>query len=138
MFAMPAWQTQPLAIPVRPAPQQPIAQQKPTQWQQTPAVVRGVSAAEKPKFVLPRPEALGVSSSLKLPEQTPQAVAAVDWQAIQTRMQQLNVKGYHKVRVPTGGFRVTLVLPTAPVEAQGDTEAAAILVALHDAEKRGR
>jgi hypothetical protein len=124
-------------MPVQQAPRQP------TQWQPTPppipATVRGVSQEPPPapKVVLPRPEALGIAKSLNV---APTAAASpqVDWNQIQARMERLGVLSYNKARLPSGGVRVTMTLPgaTAPVEAQGATEAAAILVVLQQAEAR--
>jgi hypothetical protein len=120
-------------------------QPPPTQWQASgvptqPAIVRGVAPeapAAPPKYVLPRPEALGVSTSLNL---QPAAAPPVDWTQIQTRMERVGVVGYDKDRSTPGSVRVTLTLRTAdparrqPVTAQGDTEAAAVLLALQHAE----
>ena len=140
--------------PAAPMAQRPAAPQQPrpagpTQWQtagvtapQPPAVVRGVAHETPKKFVLPRPEALGVSTQLALhptaaPVSTPQTT--VDWNQIQARMERLRVVGYSKAAQP-GGVRVMLVLPTAdpsqrqPFEAQAATEAAAIQIALGQAE----
>ena len=121
-------------VVVQPAP-------LPTVWQpaELPAKVRGVSADPVPtKFVLPSPEALGVATTVSVPQAAP-----VDWRQIQARMERLGVLRYQKIPVPKGGCQVTLLLPTVdparsqPVEAQGETEAAAVLLALQTAKRRG-
>jgi len=75
---MPIQQYQPQ--PMR-APQAPLAMQQPPRWQavnnpkqQPPAVVRGAAPEAAPKFVLPRPEALGVATTLH-PAPSPAPVA---------------------------------------------------------------
>ncbi len=132
-------------MPVQPAPRQPTQWQAPPQAyaanpQPIPATARGVpQEAPAPKFVLPRPEALGVSADLKVaPALAPAPAAQVDWNQIQARMERLGVQAYNKVRMPTGAVHVTMTLPGAnqPLAAQGATEAAAILVVLQQAEAR--
>lgn len=65
---------------------------------------------------------------------------AVDWNAIQARMDRLGVLRYQKERLSNGGVCVQLLLPTTdptkaqPVEARADTEAAAVLLALQASE----
>lgn len=124
-----------MPTPAQPAPRQP------TQWQAPPppipSTARGVPQEAQAKFVLPRPEALGISTGLKVAP-TPAPLTHVDWNHIQARMQRLHVAAYSKARLPTGVIRVTMTLPgaVAPVEAQGATEAAAILGALQQAETR--
>ena len=78
-------------------------------------------------------EALGVATDLKLP------TVHVDWNQIQARMERLGVVRYQK-QVEAGAVRVTLVLPAGgrPVEAQRETEAAAVVVALQQAEMQKR
>jgi hypothetical protein len=138
-YAMPMPMVQ--AQPVRP---QPMPGSQPTPWQASgnvrpPAVVRGVApeAPPLPKFVLPRPEALGVATSLSL---QPTPAPPIDWQGIQVRMERVGVVGYRKECPAAGVVRVTLVLRTTdpsrrqPVTAQGETEAAAVLSALQYAE----
>ncbi len=105
-----------------------------------PAKARGVSAEPvSARFMLPSPEALGVTTSLSSPVQAA-ATAPLDWNVIQGRMDRLGVLRYQKDRLPAGGMRVLLLLPTAdatkaqPVEAQADTEAAAVTLALNAAE----
>jgi hypothetical protein len=141
-----------MAMPVRVMPPQPQAMApQSTQWQapaylasrvnppQLPAKVRGVSADLPAKFVLPSPEALGVTANLNLP-QPAAATTRVDWNQIQSRMEQLKVLRYEKDCVPAGGVRVSMLLPTSdpmrgqPVEARAETEAAAIVMALDAAE----
>jgi hypothetical protein len=103
-----------------------------------------VSAPAQPKFTLPRPEALGVATSLNVPAATAPAPAKVDWNDIQARLVRLNVVEYQKAPAPTGGIQVTLGIPTANpsqrqrFQAQGNTEAAALLVALQQAEAQRR
>lgn len=130
---------------LRPMPQQQQQQQKPApsapaQWQQAvapaPSVVRGVAGKEAPKFVLPRPEALGVATNLSVPAPAAVAPVQVDWNQIQARLAKLNVVEYQKARVATG-VQVRLTLPQQQhIDASGETEAAAILSALQQAEAR--
>jgi hypothetical protein len=141
-------QQQPQVLRPMPQPQQqPLPQSQaaatwPTQWQpsaaaQPPSVVRGVAGKETPKFVLPRPEALGVAMTFNSPAVAP---VQVDWNQIQSRLGRLNVVEYHKLAV-AGGVQVTLVLGGAQrqqVDARGDTEATAILNALQQAETTRR
>jgi hypothetical protein len=110
--------------------------------QPLPAKVRGVSAdapAVK-KFMLPSPEALGVTFAAP----PPPVQAQVDWSLIQSRMERLGVLQYKKSALPSGGVRVVMLLPTTnpalgqPVEAQAETEAAAIGMALDAAEEWAR
>lgn len=129
-LAPPTWQAPPQAMQPAVAPQQPLA------WAPAqPVKARGVAAEPAPKrFVLPDPERLGVSSNVAVP--APQ----VDWNQIQSRMARLGVLRYRKDPAPTGGWRVTLLLPTTdpargqPVTAQADNEAAAVLLAIEYAE----
>lgn len=103
-----------------------------------PAKVRGVSADPPKKFTLPNPEALGVTSNLNLP-QAVTVKTPVDWNQIQARMERLSILRFEKDRLP-GGVRVRILLPTSdpsrgqPVDAQAETEAAAIVMALDAAE----
>ena len=107
--------------------------------------VRGVSADPQPapitaKFVMPSPQALGVSTELSSRPLVP-LPAQVDWNQIQSRMERLGVLRFEKDRASDGVVRVRLLLPTAdptkaqPVEAQAATEAAAILLAVEHAEQ---
>lgn len=175
-MAMPNFNMQAPGQPFRPqaaapyAPQAPLAARPPqapqaTQWKvigaaQPPAVVRGVAADAPanapPAFALPPPEALGVSTSLNLPQGSaavPTAAhappAPVDWNQIQARMERLRVVGYQKESIATGGMKVTLLVQTdhptqrQPIQAHGASEAAAILMALQTGEawaqqQRGR
>ncbi|MBI2804815.1 MAG: hypothetical protein HYX68_07510 [Planctomycetes bacterium] len=122
---MPGWQGQ----PPRPAP---------TPWQ-APArptfTARGVSGAPAPaRFVMPSPEALGVTA----PKQAAPD-GQIDWRAIQARVEKLRVIRYKK-QVLSEGVCVTLFLPTAdpklaqPVQARASSEGAAVLLALQAAE----
>ena len=150
-----------MAMPVRALPPQPQAfAPQPTQWQAPPAPAylasgvprqslgtrqplpakaRGVSADPPPKFMLPSPEALGVTANLNL-RQSAAPNTPVDWNQIQARMERLGVLRYEKDRQQLGGVRVMLLLPTSdptrgqPVEAQAETEAVAIVMALDAAE----
>jgi hypothetical protein len=135
--------------PVRAWPQQPQSQvyapqpqPQPAKWQATaptPTKVRGVSADAIAKFVMPSPESLGVSTNLNLTA-TPAPAKQADWNQIQARMEQLKVLRYEKDRPQAGVVRVKMLLPTSdptrgqPVEAQAETEAAAVLMALDAAE----
>jgi hypothetical protein len=144
-----------MALPVRALPPQPQAfAPQPTQWQAPPspaylasglnprplpAKARGVSADPPAKFVLPSPEALGVTVNLN-PRPSAAPNTPVDWNQIQARMERLGVLRYEKDRQQVGGVRVTMLLPTSdptrgqPVEAQAETEAVAIVMALDAAE----
>lgn len=92
-----------------------------------------------PKFALPSPEALGVRMSASPAPATVQ----VDWKQIQSRMERLGVLRYKKNAL-SQGVAVSMLLPTSdpaigqPVEAQAETEAAAILLALDAAEAWAR
>jgi hypothetical protein len=106
-----------------------------------PAVVRGVSA-EPPavkKFLMPSPEALGITAAV--PAVIP--TAAINWGQIQTCMERLGVLQYKKTPI-ANGVRVSMLLPTSspgigqPVEAQAETEAGAIVMALDAAEEWSR
>ena len=107
------------------------------------AKARGVSADVPAvrQFLLPSPEALGVTVTASLP---PAAKAQVDWNQIQSRMERLGVLRYKKSPLATGGVCVAMLLPTSdpaigqPVEAQAETEAAAIILALDAAEAWAR
>ncbi|HZZ80452.1 MAG TPA: hypothetical protein VFE62_18255 [Gemmataceae bacterium] len=146
----PQYAPQQLAISGQPRPMQQPAVRPATQWQappppqgyaaapQPPATVRGVAAETPRPFKLARPEELGVSTSLNLAPKTQVAAAVpVDWNQIQARLERLRVQTYQKVRLQSGAIHVTMTLPgvATPVQAQGETEAAAVLVALHNAEQ---
>lgn len=80
MYAPPGWLMANQPQPMRALPAQPMMAPQPTRWQaagatnpQPPAVVRGVAPEAPPRFVLPRPEALGVVTNLNL--QRPQTPA---------------------------------------------------------------
>ena len=127
------------SVPPRNMQPQVNATPRPTQWQNVnippppPSVVRGVAPEAPAKFVLPRPEALGVATSI----QTAPIVApvSVDWNQIQSRMERLKIVAYQKVH-QGAGVRVSMTLPNqSPVQVEGATEAAAILVALDQAER---
>jgi hypothetical protein len=137
--------------PMRQATQQPPQWQAPSpaylasgaSAQPLPAKARGVMA-DLPavrKFLLPSPESLGVSVSASPP---PAAKVQVDWKQIQSRMERLGVLRYKKNALPNGGVGVSMLLQTSdpalgqPVEAQADTEAAAIILALDAAEAWAR
>jgi hypothetical protein len=133
-------QAQPMAYPSAPpravpAPQANAAP-RPTQWQNVPpppSVVRGVAPEAPAKFVLPRPEALGVATTI--PAATVAAPALVDWNQIQARMERLKVVAYQKLH-QGDGVRVSLTLHNqAPVNAEATSEAAAIHLALERAER---
>jgi hypothetical protein len=89
-----------------------------------------------PRVVLPTPESLGIrfasaGNSGPLP--------ALDWNLVHARLEHLGVVGFQRNRLPQGGFRVVVLLPmnqatTHQIEGSGDTEAAAVLLALHLAE----
>ena len=143
---MPPLAPQPQAMMPQPTQWQPMRMPSPANLaagvspQPVPAIVRGVSADPRPaaKFVLPSPEALGVSTSLSVPQPAVPKLQ-VDWNQIQARMERLRVLRYEKDRQPAG-VRVTLLLPTndptrgQPVTAHAETEAAAVAMALDAAE----
>ena len=131
-------------MPVRTlAPQSQAYVPQPAQWQTPahlmPAKVRGVSAEAPRAFALPSPETLGVSANLNL-AQPAVTKTQVDWNQIQARMERLNVLKYEKDLPQAGVIRVKMLLPTSdptraqPVEAQAETEAVAIVMALDAAE----
>jgi hypothetical protein len=138
------------SLPVRQAAPQPTQWQAPSNAslaagvapQPLPAKVRGVSAdgPTVKKFLMPSPEALGVNVSA--PPLV--VIAAIDWTLIQSRMERLGVLQYKKSALTNGGVRVTMLLPTSnpalgqPVEAQAETEGAAIAMALDAAEEWAR
>jgi hypothetical protein len=91
------------------------------------------------RVVLPSPEELGIKVGVPAP--APAAVvAALDWNQIHARLEQLGVIHFQRDRLPQGGFRVTCSLPTGTpaqahqVEAVAATESAAVLDALQRAE----
>jgi hypothetical protein len=109
----------------------------PTTWQ-TPPIASVVNPRPTlARFVLPSPEALGVSVSLTGAQPAP--ATQVDWNAVQARMERTGVLRYKKEALP-GGVRVTLTLRTSdpglgqPVVAQATSEPAAIAMALDAAE----
>ncbi len=104
--------------------------------------VRAVSQEVPPppplpaRVVLPSPEALGIQVA-----GPSTAVAAVlDWNQVHGRLERLGAVHFQHHRLPQGGFRVVVSLPTPlpqqpyQVEATGATEAAAVLQALQQAE----
>ena len=121
------------AAPYRPQAQV-YAPQAP-QWQAPGVAAQTLTA----KFVLPTPEALGVSANLNVP-QPPAPTTQVDWGVIQTRMERLGVLRYKKDPISAVAVRVTITLPTndpaqgQPVSAEATSEAAAIAMALDAAE----
>jgi hypothetical protein len=165
-YPQPALQPQQYATPPQPSTWQvPQRQQQPTPSlgylagataPSLPAKVRGVSAEPSPaplpvKFVLPSPEALGLATPLtvkgpsappvpNVPNVPNVPAVRLDWNQAHARMERLGVLRFQKDHPPTGGVRVTLLLPTAdptrgqPIEASAATEAAAVLAALQRAE----
>ena len=112
------------------APSQPAAP-RPTIRLQSPEIVLPKPAA---RVTLPSPEALGI--------QAPKAaVANVDWNAIHERLQRAGALSMHTDRLPQG-FRVTLLLPagqqTQHIEAVAETEGAAVMAAVENAEAWAR
>jgi hypothetical protein len=79
---------------------------------------------------LPAPEQLGVAPAPAV------TAEAVDWNATHARLRQFGALGWQLARLPQGGYRFTLLLPTAQpncsrhVEATGATEAEAVRRAL--------
>lgn len=84
------------------------------------------------RIVLPSPDELGIKIE---PASTMTATAAVDWNQVHARLETLGIVQFQRERLPQGGFRVVLALPTRQVEAVADTEAAAMLQALERAEQ---
>jgi hypothetical protein len=87
------------------------------------------SPAPLPRLVLPTPESLGI----QFRDTTAQA-AAVDWNAVHARLEQLGISNFQRERLAQGSYRVILALGTRQVEATGATEAAAMVTALQRAE----
>jgi hypothetical protein len=87
---------------------------------------------------LPPPEELGVTLARK------KATSALDWSAIHRRLGQLGPNDFRLDRLPEGGYRATLLLPTGQenrkhhIEAPGQTEAEAVCLALDRAEEWAR
>ncbi len=104
------------------APPRPVAP-PPQAWQAAPRpIVRGVAPEAPPRVVLASPEELGI----RAPIQDAQARA---------RLAQLRAQRYESDRLPLGVYRVSFFLPDgAPIEAVGETEAAALQLALNRAE----
>jgi len=137
-------QWQPMQAPARPQQTLPLAQLASGAIAAPPAPIkaRGVAADPAPppaKFVLPSPEELGVRTKPSLP--APQAASMpIDWNQVHARMDRLGVLRHEQTRLPTGGVRVVLLLPTSdprmgqPVEAIAPTEAVALTLALDRAE----
>jgi hypothetical protein len=82
----------------------------------------------RPRIVLPTPESLGIQVATTTPR------AAVDWNQIHARLDQLGIVNFQRDRLPEGGFRIVLALPKQQVEGTGATEAAAMVAALQRAE----
>jgi hypothetical protein len=136
---MPCWQPWPAPAgkplqPSMPAPPPPLAsgQQRP--------IVRGAMPdappappPPAPRVVLPSPEALGIKISSATPA-AGTAPTAVDWNQVHARMEKLGVVHLQRDCLAQGGVRVILSLPSHSAEATGDTEAAAVLLALERAE----
>jgi hypothetical protein len=89
---------------------------------------------------MPSPEELGVATRVAVPKQQPATPATVDWNAIHAQMERLGVLDRTTKPLPGGGVRVTILLPTKdrtqgqPIQAEAQTEAAAIAAALRSAE----
>jgi hypothetical protein len=85
-------------------------------------------------LTLPAPEQLGVSAPCA--GGAPPLVAVVDWNATHARLRQLGAISVQMVKLSTGGFRFTFLLPTDEpsrtrhVEATGQSEAEAVNLAL--------
>jgi hypothetical protein len=83
---------------------------------------------------LPAPEQLGVTVARPAPCTAP--VTPVDWNATHAHLHRLGAVSVQLVRLPTGGYRFTFVVPTADpqrsrhVEATGATETEAVQAAL--------
>jgi hypothetical protein len=83
-------------------------------------------------LVLPSPESLGIHAG-----EASSKAAAVDWNAVHARLEQLGVANFQRERLAQGGFRVVLALGSRQVEGTGATEAAAMVLALERAEGLG-
>lgn len=90
------------------------------------------------RIALPSPEELGLAAA---PAATVSAkTTTLDWNFAHSRLQRLSAVGFHIDRLSDGGFRVTFLLPTNQsqrthhIESEAQTEAAAVLGALDQAE----
>ena len=92
------------------------------------------------RLALPSPEELGIRAATwtPAPAAAPAAAPAVDWNQTHARLERLKAVRFQSDRLPQGGHRVMFLLPqgtqTHPVEASGATEAAAVQLALQQAE----
>jgi len=80
-------------------------------------------------LVLPSPEALGIRI----------ATPTLDWNKTHEKLHQLGALGFHEERLPSGDYRVTLMIPFGnqkahQIEVIGTNEAAAVNSALENAE----
>ena len=95
-------------------------------------------AARSTPLVMPTPEQLGIGSSAR------PAPAAADWSAARRRLELLGASCFQLEKRPAGGYRFVCLLPTAQpgrshrIEAEADTEAEAVRVALERAEQWAR
>jgi hypothetical protein len=141
--ALPQAQYQAPPAPARQA-MPPLANLAAATHAKPPITARGVApTAAEVRYRLPGPDALGVPTSLNLPERYT-VTASVDWNQLQTRVERLRVLRYEKVRLASGAIQVTLLLPTSdptkgqPITAQAATEPDALVMLLDFAEAMAR
>ncbi len=83
---------------------------------------------------IPTPEQLGIAAA-------PAASGAADWVAVRRRLQELRAVCFQLENRPQGGCRFVCLLPTGQpgrnqrIEAEADTEAEAVRLALERAEQ---
>jgi hypothetical protein len=92
---------------------------------------------QRARLTLPAPEQLGIASNSNVPVAPP--AAAVDWNDVHSRLQRLGAVSLQIQRTAMDAHRVTFVLASGGrqpqhVEAEGATQAAAVLTALQRAE----
>jgi hypothetical protein len=144
--AAPAAQVRPPAAPARtpaapanlaatpqPAPRAPVVRaQGPDDLIPPPPPIP--AARPREPVALPTPEQLGVAAARA-------AGDAVDWAAVDRRLQSLGAVCFQMNRLPQDRWCITCVLPTAQpdrthrVEAEADTKAEAVRAVLEQAEK---
>jgi hypothetical protein len=102
-------------------------------------VVRGSQPEEKvpvrqePPLSLPAPEKLGITGQTPA---APTAPSGVDWNAVHAYMKSIGVQEFGLERVPEGGYRFSVVMPTAEagrscrIDGAGSTETEAVRVCL--------
>lgn len=74
---------------------------------------------------LPTPDALGIRPADQRSELPTAKTVALDWNQIHSRLRQLNPVGVNTNRLPSGNFRVSLVLASGQSNTQHTFEAVA-------------